>query len=1153
MATHNRSELLSGRCLPSVAGQTRIPNFLVVVDDSSYDCRRQNRAVIDALSLPRCEVAYLENQRTSGASGSWNTALDFLTARASETGQLFVAFLDDDDSWSRRYIETCFTAVCDRQLDMVAADILRHGAPDRSPTTQEGPEELQADDFLVGNPGIQGSSLFARLDVLLAAGQFDEALPSSTDRDLCIRIADLGHVRYGRVRAALVNHYAEPDRSRLSRKGSPAKLGGLSAFWRKYHGRMTEEQRLAFSHRAHTLFAWTAPSESPWEQQHGDSGGRKIALVLGLICDSEQPDNLLALADELGQCSDDKLVGFDVVLLDKPGGNARADLIGQVAARLRNYGLGCFRISVEQQQEGHRIGLSPHLCAVNAASCSDHAERSMLSAYCARIAKTRKGAEIWIATGPVDACSSAPGYPVEGVLLSLGAEQADRLVPVASHLSQALVAKLDQWILTERVATARSRVRRLFSVKDIRLLGHGSEAVVFTDGKVVYKCIDYWKTRMPRSQLDFLREQVGRWKNVPGLYEIRTMRGDGHWAILTYDYEESIPYEGGYEEGLVRLLDGCCMAGIVCNNIHPKNLVVTPTGVKLVDYGSDVRPWSQLGFEHMARRAYIACKHAAHPELKSMMQRALLACNFPEMAGYSQFRRRLVGQYWRYPHSSRSAGMIAAAPAHPPISLHVGVITAEPYMLKPLLLGLSVLQGSAGMGHLDVLVLDNGSPATELDEVLRCARESGLRVAVVSESQQKTNAASGAFGKGLTTRPEGRVGIALARTMLQRYLGTVLRADKDSFGWVLDDDMRVDSRAQQYLPWLPAFRKRGVAALIGAYEGASPNPPLNGIRVHLVDLLHNIQWLRGLGDCQVLPDRSAENAALRRRFPDYYYDLSRKHAGHLEMPHWLEPAVPGELVREAYSRVFAGAVGILKGEPLTRPIFANIPVNPLESAKDSVNRGGCTFILDYRTLEQTPNTILRFQGHEARRSDMMWAIVNRYYRRSNIKAVGFPVYHVGRIFGDPNLDIEKVQGEIVGSTFYAGLTDFLNKNPHHKLDFIESEAEEVSRLVQYHLDRRLQDLERSFHRIIGLREAIRNTVRPGELGQFLDYLDQWFTPDTFHCIRSGVLPASNEEMRRFLTSLRTDADEFASATVDIDFVEDQMRRKAGAGNLGEQR
>lgn len=80
-------------------------------------------------------------------------------------------------------------------------------------------DELDAGELLVRNPHIQGSNLFVRLAKILDAGGFGEALVRTTDRDACIRLADLGTVRYGKLSDYLVHHYAEDDRPRLS---SPA-------------------------------------------------------------------------------------------------------------------------------------------------------------------------------------------------------------------------------------------------------------------------------------------------------------------------------------------------------------------------------------------------------------------------------------------------------------------------------------------------------------------------------------------------------------------------------------------------------------------------------------------------------------------------------------------------------------------------------------------------------------------------------------------------------------------------------------------------------------------------------------------------------------------------------------------------------------------
>lgn len=1137
VATSNRISMLSQRSLPSVVAQTRAPDFLVVVDDSDCDARPANATFVGNLSLCGCEVSYLENERTAGASGTWNTALDFLAAKGGDLSNVFVGILDDDDCWCPEYLENCAAAVASNGLDMVACGIRRIDGGASAPLVVEAPESLRPGDFLVGNPGIQGSNLYVRLSVLLAAGGFDEGLPSATDRDICIRIADLGSVRYARISAALVNHFADSDRIRLSTRGSATKLAGLTAFWRKYIGRMTIEERKGFLNRADALFGWRPPTDMVFDLQA--SGAPRRVLVLGLIADHWNPATLLEAARKLANWQTDTLGGLDVVLLEKGRASEATASIDQAVAVLRDSGVGCFRLSLDPNDlDG---GSAQFLFGAGVPGRDADVSNETLRLCCTRVAEGRGRAEVWFAEGH-DCIGPAPqGFLTSEVLCWLHATQAGTDSPATSRANSTATNAFDRWFQLERAANAGHVLRWRFSLDRLRLLGSGSEAVVLTDERTVFKCIDNWADRMPLGQLDFLRGQVGRWTEATGLYVLREVAEIGSWAVIIYDFEASTPYEGGHEADLLRLLDGCCIAGVVCNNVHPKNLVVAKSGVMLIDYGSDIRPWSPLGFEHMARRAFLAHKHAAHPELQLLMRRALSDDQLPEMAGYSSFRAQVDGALRHREFSLTPAVSIAKAPPHPPFQLYVGVATSDPLMVKGFLDSLVDLAASVALRGLAVVVLANACPAEELGAVVQRCRNAGLNIAVVDEARQRLDAAAGGFGPDLRDRPQGQVGIARARTMLQRYLGALLVQDAGSYGWILDDDMRVDARALAYLPWLPAFREQGVDVLIGAYEGSSPNPPINGLRVHLVDLLHNVHWLRGLPGDLVLPDRTAENAAHRARWPDYYYDLSRKHTAHLETPHWLEPAFPGETVREAYSRLLNGAVSLLDGAPLTRPIIAGPSWDPLTSAKDSVNRGGCTFILNHRAVSETPNTITSIHGREARRSDMVWAIVNRHHRRMAVKAVAFPIRHLGRVNAIPSLNAEKVRGEVVGSTLYAGLTEFLAARPHHNLVFSRAELDDVCDLADLHLVRRWRVFAQNFRRIIGLREAIRSLARPGELHDLLSYLDEWFTPENIERIRRGLSSHDKGEVQGFLTSLRTVADDYARATVNIDFIQAQLR------------
>ena len=254
VATHNRPCLLANRSLASIAEQDRQPDCLVIVDDSDAELHQANEKIAAGFAVRDTKTVYLRNAGTAGASGAWNTGLHWLKA---EMPDCFVAILDDDDAWDPAYLAVCEREAIERDMDMVAAGLFYRISEEDPGEKLSIAESLKADDFLVGNPNIQGSNLFIRLKMLLDAGRFDELLPSTTDRDLCIRLADLGYVRYGPVHQYLVHHFAEKSRDRLSTPGSDVKLRGLDIFYRKHRCRMNEGQRQEFRKRGSEKFGWT--------------------------------------------------------------------------------------------------------------------------------------------------------------------------------------------------------------------------------------------------------------------------------------------------------------------------------------------------------------------------------------------------------------------------------------------------------------------------------------------------------------------------------------------------------------------------------------------------------------------------------------------------------------------------------------------------------------------------------------------------------------------------------------------------------------------------------------------------------------------------------------------------------------------------------
>ena len=387
VATHNRPQLLANRALESIARQSRSPDYLIVVDDSDP-------------KADGTKTVYLENYRTPGAAGAWNTGLSWLQGTEPSS---FVAILDDDGAWAPTYLESCERMALEGRLDMVAAGMIYHKSTEHTGRPLTVPNRLDVEDLLVRNPHIQGSNLFVRLRMLLEAGGFDEALASTTDRDICIRLVDLGSVGCGCLDEHLVHHYAEDDRARLSTPGGDAKCAGLRQFYRKYRGRMTEDQRSAFIKRSRDWFdcdpTTTPLSPSParpsLDDRHSSEG--KLELLVGAIT-SPRVDNVAHLVDGLvNKLGHRNEVVLEVLLLENGLHDpASRDELRELVDRASHRGLDIEAKTLEEQESDVEAGVF-HIGSDRLAERRSIAlARTMLQHYLFLKAKPRQGAVVWI-------------------------------------------------------------------------------------------------------------------------------------------------------------------------------------------------------------------------------------------------------------------------------------------------------------------------------------------------------------------------------------------------------------------------------------------------------------------------------------------------------------------------------------------------------------------------------------------------------------------------------------------------------------------------------------------------------------------------------------------------------------------------------------
>ncbi|AXS84122.1 glycosyltransferase [Marinobacter sp. Arc7-DN-1] len=347
IATSCRFELLK-RALRSIKIQCLRPQHIVVVVDQKEAELDSIRRLGRQLELP---VEVLANRRTPGASGAWNTGLDHLARFVSDPTSHIVSILDDDDWWDGNYLASVHD-VARSGADVMAAAITRYDTATPEGRVSLPPARLLAKDFLRGNPGIQGSNLSARLSTLLLAGLFDEALSSCTDRDLCLRLSDL-QPAYRAIPNAVAHHDTLHGYSRLSDKGSAAKLKGLDVFHAKWQRRMSAEQYGKSCARAQRLFGWSPapepqapePLQSPTLPET-EGACEPLTLIVGVIVSGSRPERCFPLLEGLRRLTQHRQVrGIEIVLLE----NGEASGFGTIIEHGRELGLNLWPVGMDAQ------------------------------------------------------------------------------------------------------------------------------------------------------------------------------------------------------------------------------------------------------------------------------------------------------------------------------------------------------------------------------------------------------------------------------------------------------------------------------------------------------------------------------------------------------------------------------------------------------------------------------------------------------------------------------------------------------------------------------------------------------------------------------------------------------------------------------------
>lgn len=161
-------------------------------------------------------------------NASENRNLGALKAKGS-----YIAFLDDDDIWGKKYLKQ-INKILKKKRSKLVITWLNKIKNNRISKFKHINKNIRAEDLFASNPGIIGSNLVVEKKVFKKLGGFDKKLLSSEDKDFLIRYLDK-KFKFEILKKRLVNH-RQKNENQLS-----FDTLGKQFFLKKYENRMSNK------------------------------------------------------------------------------------------------------------------------------------------------------------------------------------------------------------------------------------------------------------------------------------------------------------------------------------------------------------------------------------------------------------------------------------------------------------------------------------------------------------------------------------------------------------------------------------------------------------------------------------------------------------------------------------------------------------------------------------------------------------------------------------------------------------------------------------------------------------------------------------------------------------------------------------------------
>lgn len=183
-----------------------------------------------------------------------------------------------------------------------------------------------------------------------------------------------------------------------------------------------------------------------------------------------------------------------------------------------------------------------------------------------------------------------------------------------------------------RINKAKSNLEILYPNLEFEFIGLGFESVVFTDKRYAYKFFDNKHVKIL-----LLTQLIGRFKGCKRFFDIEEVTETNGSCVLKYAYKDSNPYTGGRKEEVIEFLSECWEKRIVHLDVKPLNFRVFEDGLRLVDYGYDIKPFNYKDFLFMVQRAYLMLNHSDNDNFKPLVREALINWDLAELHDFRGF------------------------------------------------------------------------------------------------------------------------------------------------------------------------------------------------------------------------------------------------------------------------------------------------------------------------------------------------------------------------------------------------------------------------------------------------------------------------------------------------------------------------------------